>query len=54
MYSLVFLLPEGHCRIIFKTYTVKLGNTAICKSGNEGVRKVVLAFFSRVKMRQNI
>ena len=37
---------------MFKIYTVKLGNTAICKSGNKGARRVVLAFFSRVKMRQ--
>ena len=37
---------------MFKIYTVKLGNTAICKSGNKGAKWMVLVFFSRVKMRQ--
>ena len=39
--SKCFVLPISRCRIMFKTYTVKPGNTAICKSVSDGVRKVV-------------
>ena len=35
------LLPGGHCRTVFKIYTVKLGNTAICKSVNNRARRSV-------------
>ena len=39
--SKCFVLPISHCRIMFKTHTVKPGNIAICKLVSDEVRKVV-------------
>ena len=39
--SKCFVLPNSNCRLLFRTYTAKPGNTAICKSVDNEVRKVV-------------